>query len=51
MAVSQLAPLSCHCAEHLVQMCLSLNEVDCCHNSFRQLLFAVPLKAVSILLK
>jgi hypothetical protein len=40
MAVSQLAPLSCHCAECVVLMCLSFSEVDCFHNSFRHLMYA-----------
>jgi len=51
MVVSQLATLSCHCAEHVVQMCLSLSEVDCFHNSCRHLMYAVLLKAVCVLLK
>jgi len=51
MAVSQLAALYCHCAKHLVQVCLSLSEVDCFRNSFRHLMYAMLLKTVSILWK
>jgi len=51
IAVSQLAALYCHCAEHLVQMCLTLSEVDCFRNSFRHFMYAMLLKTVSILLK